>query len=59
MESTKERIAKGKKTPHPMFKMFENLAEEIKDAYSKSGEAVKKKENLHKEAESSRVFSSR
>jgi ribosomal protein S7 len=34
------------------------LAEEINSAYNKSGEAFKKKETLHKEAESGRVFSS-
>ena len=37
--------------------MYEELAREIKNAYNKSGEAVKKKETLHKEAESGRVFS--
>jgi small subunit ribosomal protein S7 len=48
--------AKGKKIPHLMF---ESLAEEINDAYNKSGEAFKRKETIYKEAESGRVFSSR
>ena len=43
-----------KKTPRPMY---EKLAEEINNAYNKSGEAFKKKETLYKEAESGRVFS--
>ena len=30
--------------------MFEKLAEEIIDAYNKTGGAFKKKENIHKEA---------
>lgn len=30
--------------------MFEKLAEEIKDAYNKTGETFKKKEAIHKEA---------
>jgi ribosomal protein S7 len=37
--------------------MYEKLAEEINNAYNKSGETVKKKETLYKEAESGRVFS--
>ena len=37
--------------------MYEKLAEEIKNAYNKSGEAFKKRENLYKEAESGKVFS--
>jgi len=59
VEGAKGRREKGKKLPNPMFEMFENLAEEINDAYNKSGEAFKKKETLYKEAESGRVFSSR
>jgi len=59
VEGAKGRKEKGKKLPNPMFEMFENLAEEINDAYNKSGEAFKKKETLYKEAESGRVFSSR
>jgi ribosomal protein S7 len=47
--------AKEKKSTNPMF---EKLAEEIKNAHNKSGEAFKKKENLYKEAESGKVFSS-
>ena len=39
-----------------MFEMFENLAEEIKSAYNKSGEAFKKKETLYKEAEAGKIF---
>ncbi|CAG8685127.1 8479_t:CDS:2, partial [Ambispora leptoticha] len=39
--------AKEKKTSKSMF---EKLAEEIKNAYNKSGEAFKKKENIQKEA---------
>lgn len=46
--------ARGKKGANPMYK---KLAEEIKNAYNKSGEAFKKKENLYKEAEAGRVFS--
>jgi len=38
--------------------MFESLAKEIIDAYSKSGKVFKKKETLYKEAKSSQVFSS-
>ena len=49
VEGTKE-----KKSTSPMY---EKLAEEINNAYNKSGEAVKKKETLYKEAESGRVFS--
>ena len=37
--------------------MFENLAEEIKNAYNKTGEAFKKKENIHKEAMSNMASS--
>ncbi|CAI2184863.1 4239_t:CDS:2 [Funneliformis geosporum] len=55
VEGAKERRVKGKKLPHPLFEMFENLAEEINDAYNKSGEAFKKKENLYKEAETGRI----
>jgi len=62
VEGAKERKEKGKKSPRPMFEMFENLAEEIKSAYindkDKPSEAFKRKENLYKEAESGRVFSS-
>jgi small subunit ribosomal protein S7 len=47
--------AKEKNTANPMY---EKLADEIINAYNKSGEAFKKKENLYKEAESGRVFSS-
>ncbi|CAG8509662.1 202_t:CDS:1 [Paraglomus occultum] len=47
--------AKEKKSTEPMY---EKLAGEINSAYNKSGEAFKKKENLYKEAESGRVFSS-
>lgn len=36
--------------------MFEKLAQEIKDAYNKTGEAFKKKENIHKEAISNMAF---
>jgi len=36
--------------------MFEKLAEEIRDAYNKTGEAFKKKENVHKEAMSNMAF---
>ncbi|CAG8625209.1 5240_t:CDS:2 [Racocetra persica] len=43
--------AKEKKTP---YSMSEKLAEEIHNAYNKSGEAYKKKEVLYKEAESER-----
>ena len=46
--------AEEKKSTNPMY---EKLAEEISNAYNKAGEAFKKKENLHKEAESGRVFS--
>lgn len=46
--------AEGKKTSNLMY---EKLAEEINNAYNKSGEAFKKKETLYKEAESGRVFS--
>ncbi|RHZ35377.1 30S ribosomal protein S7 [endosymbiont GvMRE of Glomus versiforme] len=38
--------------------MSENLAEEIKDAYNKSGEAFKKKENIHKEVMSNMTSTS-
>ena len=38
--------------------MFEKLAEVITGAYKKTGEVFKKKENLRKEAEAGRVFSS-
>ncbi|CAG8506244.1 10171_t:CDS:10 [Gigaspora margarita] len=41
--------AQAKKTTSPMY---EKLAEEISNDYNKSGEAVKKKETLYKEAES-------
>ena len=62
MEGAKERREKGKKNPRPMFEMFKNLAEEIKNAYindkDKPSESFKKKETLYKEAESGRVFSS-
>jgi small subunit ribosomal protein S7 len=50
VEGEKERQKKGKKLPNPIFEMFENLAEEIKSAYNKSGEAFKRKETLYKEA---------
>lgn len=46
--------AQGKKITNPMY---EKLAQEVTGAYNKSGEAIKKKENLYKEAESGRVFS--
>ena len=46
--------AKEKNIPYPMY---ERLAEEINNAYNKSGEAFKKKEVLYKEAESGRAFS--
>jgi len=36
--------------------MFENLAEEINNAYNKTGEAWKKKENIHKEAMANMAF---
>jgi small subunit ribosomal protein S7 len=36
--------------------MFEKLAQEIKDAYNKTGEAFKKKENIHKEAIGNMAF---
>jgi ribosomal protein S7 len=36
--------------------MFEKLAEEIREAYNKSGEAFKKKENIHKEAMGNMAF---
>jgi len=36
--------------------MFEKLAQEIKDAYNKTGEAFKKKENIQKEAMSNMAF---
>ena len=45
--------AKGKKSSKAMF---EKLAEEIRDAYNKTGEAFKKKENVHKEAMSNMAF---
>jgi len=47
--------ARERKNTNPIY---EKLAEEIINAYNKSGEAFKKKENLYKEAESGRVFSS-
>jgi len=37
--------------------MSEKLAEEIRDAYNKTGGAFKKKESVHKEAMSNMVFS--
>jgi ribosomal protein S7 len=37
--------------------MFEKLAEVIISAYNKTGEVIKKKENLYKEAEAGRIFS--
>lgn len=36
--------------------MFEKLAEEIIAAYNKTGEAFKKKENIHKEAMGNMAF---
>jgi small subunit ribosomal protein S7 len=36
--------------------MFEKLAEEIREAYNKTGEAFKKKENIHKEAMGNMAF---
>ena len=60
VEGAKERGEAERKKPYP--KMFENLAEEIIDAYTNNennpSKAFKKKETLYKEAESGRVFSS-
>jgi len=58
----KEKKVKGEKISRPTSKMFEKLAEEIKRAYindkDRPSKAFKRKENLYKEAESGRVFSS-
>ena len=47
--------AREKKTSQPMF---QRLATVIIDAYNKTGEMIKKKENLHKEAASNMAFAS-
>lgn len=47
--------AKAMKSSNPMFK---KLAKEIVDDYNKSGEAFKKKENIHKEAMGNMYFGS-
>lgn len=39
------------------YKMYQKLALELMDAYNKSGNAIKKKEELHKMAEANRAFS--
>lgn len=36
--------------------MFQRLAEELVDAYNKTGEAFRKKETIHKEAVSNMAF---
>lgn len=36
--------------------MADNLAEELINAYNEEGDAVKKKENVHKMAEANRAF---
>ncbi|CAG8555041.1 2669_t:CDS:2, partial [Ambispora gerdemannii] len=54
IEMKSRKIVEGaqeKKTTNPMY---EKLAEEISNDYNKSGEAVKRKETLYKEAESGR-----
>jgi ribosomal protein S7 len=45
--------AQGKKSSKSMY---ENLAEEIKNAHNKTGEAFKKKESIHKEAMGNMAF---
>jgi small subunit ribosomal protein S7 len=49
-------MVKGAQDKKSSKSMFENLAEEIKNAYNKSGEAYKKKENIHKEAMGNMAF---
>jgi small subunit ribosomal protein S7 len=49
-------MVKGAQEKKSSKSMFENLAEEIKNAYNKSGEAYKKKENIHKEAMGNMAF---
>ena len=40
----------------PGKSMVENLAAELMDAYNKTGNAIKNRENLHKTAEANRAF---
>lgn len=49
-------IINGAKEKKASKAMFEKLAQEIKDAYNKTGEAFKKKENIHKEAMGNMAF---
>jgi small subunit ribosomal protein S7 len=50
-------LVQGAKNKKNTNLMHEKLAEEIKNAYNKSGEAFKMKNDLYKQAESGRVFS--
>jgi small subunit ribosomal protein S7 len=50
-------LVQGAKNKKNTNLMHEKLAEEIKNAYNKSGEAFKIKNDLYKQAESGRVFS--
>jgi small subunit ribosomal protein S7 len=49
-------IVNGAKEKKSSRAMFEKLAEEIREAYNKTGEAFKKKENIHKEAMGNMAF---
>ncbi len=56
VESAKEKLVRKPKEKKVAKTMFESLAEEIKQAYHKSGETFKKKETLYKAAEAGKVF---
>ena len=49
-------MVSGAKEKKSSKAMFEKLAEEIMNAYKKTGEAFKKKENIQKEAISNMAF---